>query len=257
MLKKIVKRTIDIPLSLFDLSVINKKKESFKSNLNSNSFPKRLGNMKTAGFSPRVIFDGGANTGNWTKAVSRLFPEAEYILIEPVPDVSEKIKINLKDLKINYRIIKKALGSSKGEVDLNIWDNSGPDLQSSSVCGHISGEPTRKIKAEMTSLDLISEDTGLNPDLIKIDLQGYELEALNGSKKLLQNTELFIIEFGCLEAYLNRTSVRCLIDLMYDNDYTLYDIVDLNYRPYDNALTGGDFFFIKNSSKLRSYKGWK
>lgn len=257
MLKKLIKRTIDIPLSLFDLTVISKKKVSFKSNLISNSFSKRLGNMKAAGFSPHVIFDGGANTGSWTKAVFSLFPYSEYILIEPVPDVSEKINKNLQDLNINYRIFKKALGSSSGEVDLNIWDNSGPDLLSSSVCGHISGAPTRKIKAEMTSLDIISEQTGLYPDLIKIDLQGYELEALNGSKKLLQNTELFIIEFGCLEAYLNRTSVRCLIDLMYDNDYTLYDIVDLNYRPYDNALTGGDFFFVKNSSKLRSYKGWK
>jgi hypothetical protein len=43
---------------------------------------------------------------------------------------------------------------------------------------------------------------------------------------------------------------------MYANDYCLYDIIDLIYRPYDNALTGGDFFFVKNNSPLKSHKGY-
>jgi len=37
---------------------------------------------------------------------------------------------------------------------------------------------------------------------------------------------------------------------------SLYDIIDLIYRPYDNALTGGDFFFVKNDSNLKSHKGY-
>ena len=44
---------------------------------------------------------------------------------------------------------------------------------------------------------------------------------------------------------------------MYDHDYCLYDIIDLHDRPYDGALTGGDFFFVKNSSPLRRYKAWE
>ena len=44
---------------------------------------------------------------------------------------------------------------------------------------------------------------------------------------------------------------------MFDNDYCLYDLVDCHYRPYDGALTGGDFIFVKNSSALRAYKGWE
>ena len=40
------------------------------------------------------------------------------------------------------------------------------------------------------------------------------------------------------------------------SDYCLYDIIDLIYRPYDNALTGGDFIFVKNSSQLKEYKGY-
>ncbi|MDQ3019463.1 MAG: FkbM family methyltransferase [Bacteroidota bacterium] len=127
----------------------------------------------------------------------------------------------------------------------------------SSICGHVAGEPSKKFVYEVISLDDISRENNVLPDIIKLDLQGYEIEALKGCKELLKTTELFMIEFGCLDAYLNRASVRDLIDLMFDNDYCLYDISDLAYRPYDNALTGGDFFFLKNSSKLRSYKAWK
>jgi hypothetical protein len=40
------------------------------------------------------------------------------------------------------------------------------------------------------------------------------------------------------------------------HDYCLYDIIDLISRPYDGALTGGDFIFVKNNSQLKKYKGY-
>jgi hypothetical protein len=73
----------------------------------------------------------------------------------------------------------------------------------------------------------------------------------------LKYAELAIIELGCLDAYINRTTPRELIDIMYDNDFCLYDIASCNDRLYDGALTGGDLFFVKNSSNLRKYKGWE
>jgi hypothetical protein len=44
---------------------------------------------------------------------------------------------------------------------------------------------------------------------------------------------------------------------MYDSGYSLYDIVDLRYRPYDGALSDGDFIFTKNNSVIRAYKGYR
>lgn len=66
-----------------------------------------------------------------------------------------------------------------------------------------------------------------------------------------------MIEFGCWGAYIDRATPHDFLEIMYDNDYCLYDIVEYIYRPYDGALTGGDFIFVKNSSIVRSYKGWK
>ena len=73
----------------------------------------------------------------------------------------------------------------------------------------------------------------------------------------MQCATFMIIEFGCLEAYIGRTTPRDILEIMYENDYCLYDIVDCHYRPYDGALTGGDFFFVKNDGVLKKYKGWE
>jgi hypothetical protein len=47
-----------------------------------------------------------------------------------------------------------------------------------------------------------------------------------------------------------------LIAMMDRNNYSLYDIVDLLYRPGDRALSSGDFFFVRKDSKLKGRKGY-
>ena len=217
----------------------------------------RLENMKQIGFSPKVIFDCGAHVGGWTQKVSRIFNDSFYILFEPNPLVFNKINYYMTDSNVEYKALQKAVGSKSGVFTLNIWEDVDQYQTGSSFCNHVRGDAAKKIECEITTLDLVCEELDLVPGLVKLDLQGYEIEALKGSKNVLEKTELFIIEFGCLEAYVDRTTPRDLIDLMYENDYSLYDIVDMHYRPYDNALTGGDFFFIKNNSKLKAHKGWE
>ena len=83
------------------------------------------------------------------------------------------------------------------------------------------------------------------------------MRLLVARQRVLGDAEFAVIEFGVLEAYVGRTSPRELLDFMYDHDFTLYDITDCINRPYDNALCAGDFFFVKNSSPLREYKGYE
>jgi FkbM family methyltransferase len=165
-------------------------------------------------------------------------------------------KANIAALKPSPILLDNAVGEKPQSAFLNVWGNDETSIAGSSLLSHIQGAPDRTIETEILTLDMISQDTGFVPDLVKLDLQGAELPALKGAESILETAELFIIEFGCLEAYEDRTTPRELIDIMYDNNYCLYDIVDLIYRPYDGAMASGDFFFIKNDSPLRSYKGY-
>ncbi len=215
----------------------------------------RLQLAKTLGFAPRTILDGGAFRGLWSKEVAGLFPGAQIILVEPNPFVQDLIVSNISGIQPSPILLNLALGDVKKKSTFNIWGHVDAD-QGASLLGHVIGQASQVVEVDVDTLDNIAQRLSLIPDLLKLDLQGGELAALKGAAGVLQHAEFAIIEFGCLDAYINRTTPRELMDIMYNNNYCLYDIVNCSDRPYDGALTGGDFFFVKRSSILRQYKGW-
>ena len=221
------------------------------------SFLPRMKNMISAGFSPKCIFDCGASVGHWSYEVSKLFPGSQILAVEPNAKIIPQTQKTLASVTPNVIIEECALGESLGEAYLNIWDNDQTKMSGSSLKAHVQGEAKDKMKVRLETLDNLCEKHGLMPDLVKLDLQGGEQEALKGAEAVLRAAEVVIIEFGCLPAYVDRTTPLDLMDTMYKNDYCLYDIIDLIYRPYDNALTGGDFIFAKNNSMLKKYKAYR
>lgn len=247
----LIKKIIKLPLNMMGYDTVSKKETRIPRVMD------RLTNMKNHGFNPKVIIDGGAHLGKWSESMSGIYPNAEYLIVEPNPDVNKNIEERINPTEIKYHLIKKALGPENGETFLNVWGGADTKMVGSSICGHVQGEEPNKVSCEVINVDSIAAEFNVTPDLVKLDLQGYELEALKGATKVLEKAELFLIEFGCLEAYTDRATPKELMDYMYDHNFVLYDIVDLHYRPYDNALTGGDFLFISNNSPLREYQGWE
>lgn len=216
----------------------------------------RLELARKLGFSPQVILDGGAFRGLWSKEAASVFPAAQFVVIEPNPFVQEVIAKNVAHLQPSPRILNVALGESPGQAAFNMWNDQNSDT-GASLLDHVCGQPRQSIQVQVDTLDAISQRLQLKPDLVKLDLQGAEMQALRGATEVLKHAEVMMIEFGCLDAYIGRATPHDVLQIMYANDYCLYDIVDLGYRPYDGALRGGDFIFVKNSSALRSHKGWE
>ncbi len=252
---KAIKYVIRKVLGVFNLDVHRR----FRDGMPVYRIPKnieRLDQARRLGFKPRVVFDGGAFQGLWAREVNQLFPDAQFVLIEANKYLIDVIGDNTSAFDPPSLITNVAIGEEKGDDTLNVWSDKMED-QGASLLDHVKGRAKTVIKVKVDTLDHISRKVDLLPDLVKLDLQGAELMALKGAHRVLKHAEMFIIEFGCLEAYENRATPRDVISFMYANDYCLYDIAGLNYRPYDGALNGGDLFFVKNTSALRQYKGWK
>lgn len=240
---------VNMPLNMFGLALVQASKQAMP------TWKDRIELAKRLGFSPRYIFDGGAFQGLWTQEAARLFPGAEIVVVEPNPNVLDNIKKNIAHIDPAPSIVNVALGDRTGKAKFNIWRDVGSDT-GASLLSNVSGEAANVIEVDVDTVDNISKRTAMVPDLLKLDLQGGELAALKGATEVLKHAECVVVEFGCLEAYVGRTTPRDLMEILYDNDYCLYDIVDCHYRPYDRALTGGDFVFVKNDSILRKHKGW-
>lgn len=262
-----MKATINKIFNKFGYEIRNKKyienliKNSDQNFKISPTCIERLEHARNIGFLPKVIYDCGAFIGKWAKEANELFPESKIILIEPNNELLDHINDNVKSFRPLVNVIQAAVGENHGSAILNVWENSQHGnkttaLAGSSLLGHVQGEASKKIEVEIKTIDQIVDDTGLKPDLIKLDLQGGEKSALIGAEKILEYTEMVIVEFGVLEAYKSRTTSKDLFDILDPYGFVLYDIVDLRYRPYDGALVGGDFFFIKKDSRLKSHKDY-
>lgn len=245
-MKSTIKKTINRLLGQYGLQVVKKSPTGTASCMD------RIAHAAKIGYRPKCIIDGGAFKGQWTTAVHRIYPNAQFLVIEPNPNIQEHLRNELQSIRPLPIIEQKALADRSGLLKFNIWGD--PNLATSaSLQNHVKGKAEHQIDVEVTTIDNLMEVHNIQPELIKLDLQGAEIKALSGAEKALKSVEMFIVEFGCLQAYIERATPHQLFEIFYDNDYCLYDIVDLLYRPYDGALTGGDFFFVKNSSALKEH----
>jgi FkbM family methyltransferase len=219
------------------------------------TFDRRIRQLARTGFSPSAALDGGAFSGEWSIEVCGVFPNCRSIVVEPNPDMMKVARGKLAGIQPRPHFAEVALGPETGSARLNLW--SGSSGAAASVLEHVSGPPSRTVDVPVRRMDDLVAEVGVMPDLIKLDLQGFEVPALQGAQRCLQHAEVVILEVGCLGAYVGRSSPREVMDLMYDAGFLLHDIADLGYRPYDGALTGADFVFAKGSSQLRSYAGFR
>ncbi|HUR58648.1 MAG TPA: hypothetical protein VM029_13125, partial [Opitutaceae bacterium] len=67
-------------------------KESLRRRAGAITPRSRLENLRRAGFRPRQIIDAGAFQGDWARLVHDVFPEAPVLLIEPQPQLSERLR---------------------------------------------------------------------------------------------------------------------------------------------------------------------
>lgn len=251
MIKKLAMSVLDAvnaPLGTLGVQVVRNQQAQA-------SFGRRIRQLARTGFRPSVAFDGGAFSGEWSQEVASVFPGCRMIVVEPNPDMMRVSRGALSGLSPSPHFAEVALGPEDGSTRLNLW--SGASGAAASLLEHVSGAPSRSIDVRVRRIDDVALDAGAMPDLIKLDLQGYEVPALRGASRCLAHAEVVVLEIGCLGAYIGRSSPRDVMDLMYDAGFVLHDIEDLGYRPHDGALTGADFVFAKSSSKLRAYAGYR
>lgn len=246
----IVKRLVRAPFRIAGYDIVRRDAQA--------PFPtwiSRLSHAQSLGFTPHTIIDGGAFQGVWASEVAHLFPGSRLVLVEPNPNLRDAIARNVAGIEPPPTVVEAALGEAPGRASLNIWRDRRSDA-GASLLRHVSGPATVTAPVDVDTLDAICDRLQVRPDLIKLDLQGMEGAALRGGSRAMASAEMMLVEFGCLEAYVERTTPTELLAIADANGFTLYDIVDCHYRPFDGALTGGDFLFVKRTSQLRSHRGW-
>lgn len=215
-----------------------------------------LASMKSRGFAPDAVIDGGANMGNFSEFALGLFPGTIVHAIEPQPGCQEALDRLQARSSGRLMVHPVALCSPEHEgATLTL----ATDESATSTGAHVSQNSTsgRTVDVPSITLDTLLAQS-LRPGgrvLLKLDLQGYELHALRGAITTLEYCEAVLTEVSFYtQAY--EPPISSIVALLAEKGFELYDIAAIYARPRDDRPRQGDMIFARLGSSIAADTNW-
>jgi FkbM family methyltransferase len=166
---------------------------------------------------PHVIYDIGANTGTWTLLAKSVHPCAHVFAFEPLGwHCREYLQASAR--LQNVTLHQVALGSVTGRLDMYVpnQSDSASLLQMASACEDVFNLKFDKCVAVTVERldDYVQKHNLPMPDLIKLDVQGYECEVLRGGTRILEHAKAIITEVSFKEFYRGQCRFDQLVSFL-------------------------------------------
>jgi FkbM family methyltransferase len=173
--------------------------------------------------------DVGTNRGQVLAAAVRVAPEARQIAFEPIPELAEQVArafptVDCRRLAIGAR---RELAEFCHFRKLDGWSG----LRRSGEISDERGDP-QFIEVQVATLD--EELAEISPTVLKIDVEGAELEVLRGGRELLGSARpLIVFEHVVAAAALYGAQPGAVWDLLQELDYEVFAVT--GEGPYARA----------------------
>ena len=171
---------------------------------------------------PKNVWDIGANSGTYGLLAKSVFPECEITFFEPIPKAVEMIKQNLSLNQMDADVFELALGDYDGEGE--IFFAQGADFATSVTVNQNttldqSRSTSMSIKVSRAESILV-EFNKPSPDLVKLDVETFEPEVLQGFGTLFPHNSIFLIEI------LSTLNAKKLAGYFPESRYDFFNIDD-------------------------------
>jgi len=195
-----------------------------------------------------TAIDVGAHVGEWTKEFLNRNAGANIIMIEP-----QKSKMAIlgefAEKHENICYLQCLVGAEdKTEETFYDAENSSSVLKPGKSLVEHGGMKVKSVtKVKMRTIDSICEQQKISKvDVIKIDVQGFEMAVLEGAKKSLENVIYVNMEVNLGEGlYECSSKFDKVVKFMYEQGFSFYDIGDLFRYPDSGELSQIDCWFRK------------
>jgi FkbM family methyltransferase len=147
-----------------------------------------------------LVFDVGANVGDYAKQVLERFKNCTIHCFEPVPQNFKALTSNIQASNVFCHNI--GFGSEDGTLTLYMGDADTACAMATAYQDTIkniftfAGEINRSVNCQLTTLDNFCKENNINEiDFLKIDVEGHELKVLRGAIKTIEENKIKVIQF--------------------------------------------------------------
>lgn len=216
-----------------DLELYNKQASEFsKLELLPKKHVEYLYKLKNSGFEPKVIYDIGSNVLHWASVAKKIWPNAEIILFEAYP--------LLEFLYSGYKYHIGCLSDSNNKI-VKFYHNEyfpGGNSYYKEDSEHFTDN--KYIEMKTSTLDnIVKQKKFPLPDLVKIDVQGAEIDILNGGINSIGNAQRLILELQSVEYNKGAKLVTESLSIVESMGWKCEDPLFCDNGP------DGDYGFIK------------
>lgn len=198
-------------------------------------------------FSFETIVDVGANRGQFASISRRLFPASQIYSFEPLAGPAATFSKALGgDHRV--RLFNNAIGAKAGSAPIYVTthDDSSSLLKPGVAQQKVFGVQTQRMDeiAVRRLSECVSREDLTAPALLKIDVQGGELEVLKGSEDLIDCFDAIYVECSYLQLYENQPLYGDIARWVEEHGFQLAGVYNQYVDPKQGPIQA-DFLFRK------------
>jgi FkbM family methyltransferase len=205
---------------------------------------KRLKSMK---IHPKTIIDVGASNGVWSWTAAKVFPNAHYVMVDPLMShYPDSVKTFYQSGINQFQLVEAALSDKPGETEFLVSD----DLYGSSLLSvdeNIRAVNKATVKV-LTLDDLAAQNTWSGPIVLKIDVQYAEHLVLSGGANFIRDhVDALILELTVEREHPEAKTYLEMLQMMEQLGYRLVDENEGWRTPGSGVLEQKDSVFVRRN----------
>ncbi|GCA89702.1 FkbM family methyltransferase [Microcystis aeruginosa] len=200
-----------------------------------------------------LIFDVGANCGQYASFLRDCCYRGKIVSFEPLSTAySQLLTLSKKD-NLWEIAPRSALGDQEGEITINIAGNSQSSSVLSMLDSHLQADPESAYCGseivQLRRLDTLAKDyitEGTQSIFLKIDVQGFEKQVIEGAVQILPLVKGIQIEMSLVPLYDQQILFEDMLEFMKEIGYDLYTIIPNFADKQTGRLLQIDGIFFKS-----------
>lgn len=194
----------------------------------------------------KLVFDVGANIGDWTSLILRACPHATVYSFEPSKKTFETLSHSITSSRAH--LYNVALGEKEEDKDFYIYGENSVFNSTIKRDIHVPGEDTVIEKVKFTTVDIFCKENNIDSiSFLKIDTEGNEMSVLLGAEKFITEGKIDMIQFEYGGTYLDAgVLLKDVFAFFKDKPYSIHKVMRNDLKLCKEYMPGLETFNYSN-----------